>query len=289
MGLTTEFIEENWPIAKVELGKLFQTSGERVVGLIESDKGKFVYKIADPWKAETAIKRDLSAFDFLNSIGFKHISTILRTKEGKVFAKKDGQFIYLMTFVEGKNPEPTPENYGQLGKITAELHNVKGFPFETEFKAGIVIEDLKKNSKEYSFGKEYTEILNNLPDFECFPKSLIHTDISTGNSMKEENGNIILLDWDDVGIGTRIFDLGQPFGHFVSEDLEFYEERARAFYSAYFKEIELTQAEIDHILDAAIFYACMYLIYGDMEKRWRRIKWSIENRDKLERIIKESI
>jgi Ser/Thr protein kinase RdoA (MazF antagonist) len=289
MELTKDFIEQNWSLTEVEVGKILNNSGgARIVGLLESQQGKYIYKIADEWKTEKSLARDLSSFDFLNDYGFKHISSLLKTKTGKTFIKNEGKFVYLMEYVEGHNPEPTPTTFAELGKITALLHKVENFPFQTDFDADVVVEELKKNSGDYAFGEEYLRIVNSLSTFKNLPKTPIHTDISPGNSIQKKDGTIILLDWDDVGVGVSVLDVGQPMiNHFISEDLEFFKESARSFYKAYFNERKLTDEEMKVIFDAGLFYALMYIIYGDMEKRWRRIKWAIKNRETLESLIRE--
>jgi thiamine kinase-like enzyme len=114
--------------------------------------------------------------------------------------------------------------------------------------------------------------------------------VTPTNTIQNEGGDFIVIDWDESGIGVSVLDIGQPLiNQFISEDLEFFEDKLKAFYQTYFRERKITDEEMNYIFDAGIFWACMYIIYGDTPKRWKRIKWAIENRKKLENLIKSSI
>ncbi len=279
------FIEKNWPLTRVKVGEALGENNN--LGIIESAEGKYVYKIARDWKTHEAVERDLSVFDFLNSIGFPHISRYLKTISGKGVVVVGNDLIYLIEYIEGTHPKASPETYAELGRITGLLHGIKDFPFETDFDADVIIEDLKETSKQFEFGKEYLKVVESLPSFHDLPKSLIHGDISPLNTIKKADETFILLDWDEAGIGTRILDIGHPLiNQFISEDLEFFEDNARAFYKAYLKEQELSDEEMNRVFDSGMFWACMYIIYGDTAKRWKRIQWAIENKSVLEKLIR---
>ncbi|MEK7585227.1 MAG: aminoglycoside phosphotransferase family protein, partial [Patescibacteria group bacterium] len=198
--LTKDLIEQNWPIDGVRIGELLRKSGGSRVGIIESDHGRYIYKIAHTWKTSTTIERDLTTFDFLNDVGFNHISRLLKTKNGKAFVTiNNNQLIYLIEYIDGVHPDNSAKTYGELGRITGVLHKVANFPFETDFNADIVVQDLKKNSGNFEFGEEYLKVVGNLPSFQGLPKTLIHTDISPTNTIQNKEGDFIVIDWDEAG------------------------------------------------------------------------------------------
>ena len=290
MEITKDLVEKYWPLTNVVIGeKLKQIPGvERKVGVLTSAEGKFTYKIADPWKSKEALDIDLKMFDFLAVQNFKYITKLLKTKDNNNYIQIENNFIYILQFVDGKHPDETPENYKRLGEITAELHSIKNCPYETKFSANYIVQhNLIDNAKKLSLPDEYLELVKQQPDYDQFPKTIIHSDIGPGNSIQRPDGEIILIDWDDTGVGTTILDLGYPLiQQFVSEDLEFKEEKGRAFYQAYFKHRKLSELEMDHIFDAALFYSLFYIEFGDSKKRWERIKWALENKDKLTNLYK---
>jgi len=65
-----------------------------IVGVVSAGEGKYVYKIAGPWKDRTGVENDTAVFDLLNERGFGHITTLLKTCEGKNFVEEDDLFIY---------------------------------------------------------------------------------------------------------------------------------------------------------------------------------------------------
>lgn len=283
-----KFFEKTWPLSNVFVGDMLKTTeGGRTVAVINANEGKFVYKIADQWKTKYALNRDLLAFELLPQKGFTHIPLLLKTREGSTYTAIEDRFIYLLEYVGDKNPEPTSETYTKLGQITAELHQIQNYPHKTEFRtAPIIAKDLVSIAEKLPFKQDYLKLVQQLPSFGGLPEALIHTDISPGNAIEKENGNLVLIDWDDVGVGTRILDIAFPLiQQFISEDGEFLEENARAFYTAYFSKIKLTETEIRKLFPAALFIALMYIIYGNTEKRWKRIQWAINNQKVLERVI----
>ena len=125
--LTKELIEQNWPLTGVQIGELLRRSGGSRVGIIESNEGRYIYKIAHTWKTSTTIERDLTAFDFLNSVGFKHISRLLKTKRNKSHVvMNNDKLIYLIEYVKGDHPNSSVATYSELGRITGVLHSIQG-------------------------------------------------------------------------------------------------------------------------------------------------------------------
>lgn len=289
MELSANFFQTHWPVSSVSIGDTLKTTdGGRNVAIVNTNEGKFVYKIADKWKTKDVLNRDLLAFELLLQKGFMHVPRLLKTKDGNLYAEIEGRFIYLLEYVGNKNPKPTIQTYAKLGKITAELHQIQDYPYKTEFHpAPIIAKDLVSIAERLPFKESYLKVVESLPSFDGLPEALIHTDIAPGNAIEKANGDVVLIDWDDIGVGIRILDISFPLiQQFISEDAEFSENNARAFYAAYFSKLKLTETEMNNIFPAALFIALMYIIYGDMEKRWKRIQWAIENRKMLEGVIR---
>ena len=83
----------------------------------------------------------------------------------------------MMYFIEGKTPDSTPENREKVGKITAQVHAFQGYAYHTSFTVASEQEHLREVASKLPFGKEYMEIVKNLPDFSHCSQSVIHTDI----------------------------------------------------------------------------------------------------------------
>ncbi|HSX14380.1 MAG TPA: phosphotransferase [Candidatus Saccharimonadales bacterium] len=291
MKLEPSMIEDKWPLTRVSLGSSLKgVGGQRHVQVLSASEGRYICKTADISKSLDDLASDLLIFDFLRTKGFRYITRLLKTNNDQLFADISGSLTYLLEFVEGKEPAPTPKNYAQLGKITAELNSIDGYPNATKFiPATIIKQDLPKLTIGKSFHYEYLKLLETLPSFEDLPTALIHTDIALVNSIQKEDGSIVLIDWDDIGIGTRILDVAFPLiQQFVSEDCEYDETNAKAFYTAYRQTVRLTDRELNNIFSAALFIAMMYIIYGDSDKRWQRIRWALRNRELLENAFRNN-
>lgn len=287
IGFSKEDFENSWPLTNVKIGKILQKSGERIVCELSSSEGNFVFKIADPSKTEEKLKRDIFAFDFLKTKNFQNIPTLLKTKEGDGYKRLDNQFVYVMERIDGKTPERTPENWARLGEIAARLHGISDYPYETLFTVESETPKFAETAKKLSFADEYMKFVESLPNFSGLSTSLIHTDIGPHNAIQKPDGVIVLTDWDDAGIGTTILDLGFPLiCHFVTHELNFEKEKAEAFYSTYFSKRNLPDTEKSLIFDASLFFALMYIPYGDTEKHWQRIKFAVQNKKLISSVLK---
>ncbi len=289
MFLESKDIEAHWPLTDVRLGSILKkTDGNRSVFVIDSNEGKYICKIADEWKTPEVLKKDLLAYELLPARNFHHISKLLKTNNNQLYLEVTGKNVYLLEYVEGENPISSQITYTKLGGIIAELHSIMDYPYPTQFQPQAIIQnDLPSLVRDQSFKAEYMDIVQSLPDFNALPTTLIHTDVAPVNAIEKSDGEIILIDWDDVGVGVRILDIAFPLiQQFISEECEFNVTIAKAFYNAYKAKIQLTDKELDRIFDAALFIALMYIIYGNIEKRWNRIQWSLKNRSTLEQVFR---
>ncbi|PIT87120.1 MAG: hypothetical protein COU31_04545 [Candidatus Magasanikbacteria bacterium CG10_big_fil_rev_8_21_14_0_10_40_10] len=281
--INTDKIQLNWPLTNVQIKGILQKKGERVVYDIASDNGSFIMKVADESKTKNELAKELEIFDFLNANNFSNIPKLLKTITGKNFIEDEGKFLIMMEKVEGIHPEPNPKTYAKLGKLVARLHSVKLYPHKTSFTFASELPKLKENIKKFPFGQEYKKLVDSVPNFDLFSHSLIHTDIAPLNVIEKKNSDIIILDWDDAGIGVSLFDLGfSLIQQFVWEDKEFFDEdSAKSFYSSYFSLRSLPEGEKEQIFQAGLFYALMYLPYENYDKAWKRIKFALDNREKI--------
>jgi Ser/Thr protein kinase RdoA (MazF antagonist) len=172
-----------------------------------------------------------SIFGFLKQTGFEHMPRILKTKTGRNYQNVHGQPVYILEYIADSEPPRTKANCRRLGEIAGSLHKVRGYPYSYLFSVADVMPELYEIASTLLFGQEYEQIVRTLPDFETLPVSLIHGEI-LGNCVKRPDGGIVIIDWDEAGIGTRVLDLGHPLVQaFLSEDLEFESVHRAPFYS----------------------------------------------------------
>ena len=288
MEVSRQFIETYWPLTEVSVGGTQQRLGDRLVSIIECQEGQFFLKITDQWRSNNIAARHTFIFDFFRKKNFDHAPEILKTKTGQNFQNINGYYAYILTFLPGREPAPTADFYRRIGTIIGRLHMLSDYPYPYLFSVNDVLPEFFELAENLPFGEEYIQLVNMLPNFDHFPKSLIHGEV-IGNAIQTQDGNLVILDWDEAGLGPRILDLGHPLIQvFVSENLDFDQEGAHAFYQGYLANIKLSQEELDFIFEAGLFYALRYIIYGDTDRRWQRIKFALENRALLTSVIKRA-
>ena len=284
MEISKELIESNWPLTEVVIEAMPKQGKGGIVGIVVAKEGKFTYKIAGSWKTAKNLDRDLSAYEFLNEKQFPYISELLNTKDNKRFIQIDGKLIYLIKFIEGNHPKSDVSTYAELGKITATLHNIKDFPFESDYRPAFAIPDAIKNADKFSFKDEYIEVLKSIRSFDGLTMVPIHTEITPGNVIQKSDGTIMVIDWDEVGIGPAVLDLGVGLVcHLITNDFKIREDEAKAYFKAYFDLRQMSKEERGYIFDAGIYWATLWVQwFDDHEARWNVIKWAIKNKDKIE-------
>lgn len=286
MKIAAETIEALWPFSNVVVGEPLQwRENGRTLVRFDAAEGRFLYRVADPSKARS-LDRELQAFGFLPRRGFASIPRLVPARSGALFEEMAGRRVYALEFVEGDHPAATPETYAVLGRLTADLHGIEGYPHRSEFDVDLIAEhDLSHRAEGLPFAAEFMDIARSLPRFGHLPSALIHTDIGPQNAIQRPNGDIVLIDWDDVGLGPAVLDIGFPLiQQFIAGEDFFLEDNAAAFYGAYFSRRGMTREEKRLIFDAAAFISLDYLVYGDPARGFRRIKWAIANRSRIESV-----
>ena len=256
MDEIAKFIEKEYDLRNISIDSILQEKGGRSVYKINTDKGIFVYKSSNEAKTEEEMAKDMYIFEFSEKKGFENIPKILKTKSANNFVKNDRGYVHIMEFIDNGEPMDNTENWKEIGRITAQLHNFQNYKYETSFTPESEKETYKEIAKNIPFGQEFLEIAKNLPDFKNCSKSLIHSDIGLHNTAKNKEGKLFFLDWDSVGIGITILDLGFPLlSQFLDNELVFKKENAMAFYNTYFENKTLSKEDKELIFDAGLFFS----------------------------------
>jgi YD repeat-containing protein len=286
-SVTREVIENNWRLTGVRLGETLRIFDGRVTGILESDQGRFVYKLipGPPENSEPGAR----VLEFLEQRSFGHAPKLLRAQQGQRTVAVDRASLTVMEYVEGSEPAPTPANYRQLGRIMGELNCIAEFPLACPITLNAVRPawpELAAYLKSQADRDEFIDVASGLPDLDALPKALIHFGMDLGDAIQRPDGTIVAVDWDAAGMGTRVFDPGGGLiSGFLTEDLAFDEDGAREFYAGYRSRVQLSDAETAAVFDASLFYALRYVRWANPEVRLRRIRWAIEHRARLESVL----
>lgn len=282
MVLTERTFERGYKLADVALVESGARLGGKLIGVLHSDRGSFVYKFApgQPWTLRGAL-----VLDYLRDKGFEHSPRLLHTREGGQVLRLDGGEVMVMERVEGDRPPPTSRNYRQLGEIVGRLNRFTDCPVDCAVVQSLVMVELEVIAERlgpYVDRDRFRTYVRGLTDFATLPQTLIHFEMGVANTVLRPDGVIVGVDWDEAGVGPRILDPGYfLISAFVSEGLAFDHQAACAFYEGYASQIAMSRAEREALFDASLYHALRYIVSGNTAARWRRIVWADEHRKEL--------
>ncbi len=277
-------IEQHWSLHNAGIEADLEGFDGRVVYQIRADEGEFVVKVGKPFYSAQEIAQELFIFDFLQSKNFCSAPVLLKCRDGSLFRQLPEGFAYIYHFIEGEKPTLSTDNYQKLGELTAALHQLEDYPHLGKWSVSDVIGHIIADRTPHlpsEIKNEYLQIAESLCAMDDLPSCLVHGDVSLSNCLETLSGEIVLIDWDGCAINARISDVGYPFLQFLSKNLVFDDEAAKAFYGAYFSVQQLTDKEFACLFDAALLPALNFILFGCIDENWAKIKWACQRRESL--------
>lgn len=268
------------------------------------DSGRLIYKVTTasgdcllkgfPGSTpETVIQGNVQAHLFLgNEHGMAPI--LYPAKNGDYYVKDQGHWFYLMEFIDGRQMEETPEDEYKLAQATRKMHRLQGYRLKspmTQSKARYYTW-----FRNHAFVKEFDEILDALPDFSELDQCFVHTDIGPHNAMLRTNGEVVFIDLDDTGIGSRYLDLGWPFiMQFVdfnheTEEMTYRFDLAKSFLQGYYGGENISRKEYDLLfLGAEQMHISYMQTYGPyaVDSLWKILRFGMEQKETLWKMYRD--
>lgn len=282
MSVTATTIEAIWPLSDIAAIRPIKRAGRRTVSEVQAKQGSFILKVADESASEESVRKNSAVFEFLAQHGFP-APRVLRTRAGRDYAAFDSALAYVLTYVEGRTPPAVPTTFRKLGDLMGRLHRLEGYPHRSNFTVGSEVPVMLERGRRFGADPKYMDLVRDLPNFDDVPVALIHTDVGPHNAVETRNGDLVLVDWDDAGLGPRIFDLGFPLiCTFVTERFQYDLESARSFYEAYQSNVLLSMEEQALLFEAGMFCVLSYSIFDDFgihETNRRKAEFALQNRD----------
>jgi Ser/Thr protein kinase RdoA (MazF antagonist) len=245
-----------------------------------------VLKVGLAGQTPADLAGQLALLKYLNAQGYPHAPLLRPLPGGRLCAELDLGAAYVCSYVSGGIPEHAAVNDARLGEAVAALQAVRGFTRDVRWTpeeiVGHIINDRVPHLPPPLRGG-VTRLAGSLRDLNQLPRCPVHGDISLDNTLLTPGGQLVILDWDGAGRGVRLLDTAKPLFEFVTSDLDFDEERAAAFYQAYFRRIRLTPQELNRCVDMGLLLPLNNILYGDSEQKWRRIQWLDDHREQLTR------
>jgi Ser/Thr protein kinase RdoA (MazF antagonist) len=280
-----------------QIERLYGFSVHRIEALGESGRawrldtaeGPLVLRIHGPGRipahaAEMAVLRRLSDHGY-------PAARVVPTRSGEVlFPWEDGEG-YVTRWIEGVEPEGNLDDVRGLGRATGRLHAVpivdRGIP-DTRFdvphaRREFLALDTDPAVRAWAGYGELRDAIHatwaGLAELDDVPRAIVHTDVHFGNAVRTPTGGVVLVDWDDAGVGPAIQDVGCFLVHHAvlpagGGDLA--PDVAAAFLGGYQKARALVGIERRRLPDAMIFGALSYVLAPwagkVLERNWRRVR-----------------
>lgn len=228
--------------------------GNSNYALTLGDGRKLVLKVWDGRSLEE-VEYILSVTTYLSDNGVPTPSPIA-FDDGGLMRVKDGLAWTLLPFFEGKWLESSPSSLYSLGRAQAMLHAVTPPDFMgSDFSMGHkLFEEMFSIADERG---EWTGFLTMLKSesealrgrFDGLPRGVIHGDLFPDNVLESEEGDVSILDFEEVCHDLLAFDLVMTFVGFGWEDGEPVAERWDSILDGYQSIRALGDDELDALPD----------------------------------------
>lgn len=277
----------HWNITDFQIAERYHTQTERILCRIDTAEASYFLRGLPRQIGEETVRGNVMAHEYLGN-QFCMAPAVFPTQEGKKYLEEGGHWFYLTEYIAGKNLEENETDEYALGRLAARLHELK----EYDHPSGLNSDKSRFYSwfAEKGFKAEFDQILNELPIFSEQEQCFIHTDLGPHNAMRKDNGEVLLIDLDDAGIGPKYLDLGWPFiMQFVDFDhqaqrMQYRFDLALAFLRGYFEEETLSRHEYNMIWSGAVFMHISYMkTYGPdaVDSLWKILQFGMAQQEEL--------
>lgn len=290
MRVTPELIASIWPLHRVSIGSPFTTHRDRHVLTIATDEGGYVLKVDLSGRGDA--RRSAVVIDQLARGGFQHVPALLATRTGSYVADLlGGEAVMLELIPLPVAPEPlSPETWAEFGEVAARLNEQTRCTEPYGVPVDEALDEIEVWGSSRPFAREIPSLVARLRRELAggSPQGMVHGEMNEANARRRSEGEIVLVDWDEAGVGPVSIETGYPLlTVFVDEvSLEVHGDAAAAFYGAYHGAGGILDPE--RIFAAALMHALRHLRYGAPEARWRRILAALEMEDELRSLIPSS-
>ncbi len=268
-------------LGQVILEERLETKGERAAYRVQGSRGRWVVKVTEPDRAESAVQADVSTPFYLAEQGFP-VPRPLPARDGRLYLVYGDRFLYLYEYIEGHQPRPGMDFYRRLGHLLAQLHRIpvsaavarSGYRPE-EILPGVQRALVRVSCLDFrSVVDELLEMIGRFPSFAEVPEGIQHSDPYFVNLIEDPTGKLHLIDWDDGGVAYPLLDVAYVVAHMCTftardrqiwgvpgpeEGLAWRPDWAKAFLAAYQAVRPLTPSERRRLPDAIRLSFLIYI------------------------------
>lgn len=270
--------------------KCLRPDSPRIVAEVRAGEGRYILKgipaAGDDGEArgEQTIRGNASAHLFLgNRIGIAPRIFPVEGHDEIYYLNRNGYWFYLTEYIEGRPMQATPEDEFLLGRLARRLHSLKGYSLPS------ALDENKRQFYEWFREKPFKPEFDALPDFAGYDRCFIHSDLGPHNTIIRENGEAVLVDLDDAGMGSRYLDLGWAFiMQFVERTenmrLSYRFDLAQAFLKGYYGTGRLSEEDYELLWQGAVYMHISYMqSYGPgaVDSLWKILRFGLAQKPRL--------
>ena len=241
--------------------------------------GAFLLKICDE-KDPTELEMQISLLQHLSEHAYPTVYPIL-TKNQKPLTHETFGSVMLYPFLQGEQPQPSPNTLAQLGEALAKLHRIPPIACLPPFAMGI--SQMLPFFKEVQGTKFAThpfveslksEIKSMEPQlYAPLPKGILHGDLFLDNTLFDGEQMVAILDFEEGCYDCLLLDVGMTLiGCCYTPQHELNLKAAHQFLNAYNAVRPLTENEWEH-LGCFVHYAAFSIAF------WRFRQFNIRRPD----------
>lgn len=245
---------------------------------ITTQKGCFLVKIIQERESSEEVRTELDFVDRLQD-AIKLVPYI-RNKQGEALYVKDVIALvqpYIKNFKRGSDEGIPLELIAEQARM--HLVDTSGLPNRNHWIDLGYIDRTLSLIKENDWMKN-TELLRSHPavnqDWSECPKGIIHGDLHFGNALFDKDKSLLaIIDWEEVGLGHYILDLGVTISEFCLRDGSLDKDLLKQVVNEYEKVRKLTSQEkelllvaVDRALITAFVWKCLRKHNQGERKQW---------------------
>ena len=243
---TLEFLLAHYDLGTVSKVRPLKGGQANSSFKLETGTGVYVLSICDE-KTMDEVQVLIRVLVRLKEHGFP-TTRVVRTLGGSSAVDLDGKPVFLKTYIEGRVPERiTTDMLFQVGRQLARLHRIPppdGVPGQFAYGWERFDEVLDADTDD-----AYRQWLAAKQDYlrktltSDLPLAMIHGDLFYDNTLFDGDRLVAVLDFEEVCVYYRAFDIGMCVVGFCAKDNEVSLEAFRALVAGYQSETVLTEKE----------------------------------------------
>ena len=241
--------------------------------------GEFLLKICDE-KDSAELNMQISLLQHLHQHAYPTVYPILTKDENYLIHETFGS-VMLYPFLQGTQPQPSPNILAQLGEALAKLHRIPPITGPPRFAMGIsqmrpFFEEVQ--GTQFATHPFIESLKSHLESMEpklnaSLPMGLLHGDLFLDNTLFKDEQMVAILDFEEGCYDTLLIDVGMTIiGCCYTPQHQPILKAASRFLDAYNAVRPLTESEWQH-LDDFVHYAALSIAF------WRFRQFNIRRPD----------